>query len=163
MKIINDYPAWVRAARKQGVQGGAGHHHAVPRPGRAAHHDLLRGQVEPKQGMNCIKKVFPENWFSVREKVLGKSYSLENSLWKSIFREDLFLYNCLKASIHELLLTFYALLELIALEPKTQVCKLSRNPGLVLRHLEGERGGQKKGPNAHLIDGVGPSKFQKAG
>ena len=27
-------------------------------------------------------------------------------------------------------------------------------PGLVLRHLERERGGQKKGPNAHPIDGV---------
>ena len=26
-------------------------------------------------------------------------------------------------------------------------------PGLVLRHLEDERGGQKKGPNAHPIDG----------
>ena len=30
-------------------------------------------------------------------------------------------WNPSKASIHELLLTFYALLELIALEPKTQV------------------------------------------
>ena len=36
-------------------------------------------------------------------------------------------------------------------------------PGLVLRHLERERGGQKKGPNARPIDGVGPSKFQKRG
>ena len=32
--------------------------------------------------------------FSVREKVFGKSYSLENSLQESIFREDIFLYNC---------------------------------------------------------------------
>ena len=36
-------------------------------------------------------------------------------------------------------------------------------PGLILRHLERERGGPKKGPNAHPIDGVGPSKFQKRG
>ena len=36
-------------------------------------------------------------------------------------------------------------------------------PGLVLRHLERERGGQKKGLNAHPIDGVWPSKFQKRG
>ena len=36
-------------------------------------------------------------------------------------------------------------------------------PGLVLHHLERERGGQKKGPNAHPIDGVWPSKFQKRG
>ena len=34
-----------------------------------------------------------KNGFSVREKVFGKSYSLENSLRESIFREDLFLYN----------------------------------------------------------------------
>ena len=39
----------------------------------------------------------------------------------------------------------------------------SRYPGLVLRHLERERGGQKKGPNTHQIDGMGPSKFQKRG
>ena len=32
----------------------------------------------------------------MREKVFGKSYSLENSLRESIFREDLFLYNCLQ-------------------------------------------------------------------
>ena len=36
-------------------------------------------------------------------------------------------------------------------------------PGLVLRHLEREQGCQKKGPNAHPIDGVGPYKFQKSG
>ena len=42
---------------------------------------------------NCIKWVFRENWFPVREKVFGKSYSLENSLRESIFREDLFLCN----------------------------------------------------------------------
>ena len=29
----------------------------------------------------------------MREKVFGKSYSLENSIRESIFREDLFLYN----------------------------------------------------------------------
>ena len=29
---------------------------------------------------------------------MGKSYSLENSLRESIFREDLFLYNCLQAT-----------------------------------------------------------------
>ena len=40
---------------------------------------------------------------------------------------------------------------------------ISRYPGLVLRHLERERGGQKKGPNAHPIDGMWPSKFQKRG
>ena len=47
--------------------------------------------------------------------------------------------------------------------PGAYVC--SRYPGLVLRHLERERerGGQKKGPNAHPIDGVGPSKFHKRG
>ena len=43
------------------------------------------------------------------------------------------------------------------------VLGISGYPGLVLRHLERERGGQKKGPNAHPIDGVGPSKFQKRG
>ena len=32
----------------------------------------------------------------MREKVFGKSHSLENSLRESIFREDLFLYNCLQ-------------------------------------------------------------------
>ena len=32
----------------------------------------------------------------VREKVFWKSYSLENRLRESIFREDLFLYNCLQ-------------------------------------------------------------------
>ena len=37
-------------------------------------------------GMNCIKIGLP----SVRENVFGKSYSLENSLQESIFREDLF-------------------------------------------------------------------------
>ena len=41
--------------------------------------------------------------------------------------------------------------------------EVSGYPGLVLRHLERERGGKKKGPNAHPIDGVGPSKFQKRG
>ena len=29
-----------------------------------------------------------------------KSYSLENSLRESIFREDLFLYNCLEDEVH---------------------------------------------------------------
>ena len=46
--------------------------------------------------MNCKKLVFPEKWFSVREKVFGKSYSLENSLRELIFREDILLYNCLQ-------------------------------------------------------------------
>ena len=44
-----------------------------------------------------------------------------------------------------------------------QATHCSGYPGLVLRHLERERGGQKKGPNAHPIDGVWPSKFQKRG
>ena len=49
-------------------------------------------------GMNCIKIDLPGE-VSVREKVLGgKSYSLENSLRESIFREDLFLYNFLPQS-----------------------------------------------------------------
>ena len=39
-----------------------------------------------------------ENGFSVRGKVFGKSYSLENSLQESVFREDLFLYNCLQTA-----------------------------------------------------------------
>ena len=34
---------------------------------------------EGKSGMNCIKQVFPENRFSVRKKVFGKIYSLENT------------------------------------------------------------------------------------
>ena len=52
--------------------------------------------------MNCIKIGLPRKLFSVREKVFGKSYSLENSLPESIFREDLFLYNCLQVSaLHE--------------------------------------------------------------
>ena len=46
--------------------------------------------------MNCIKIGFPGKTDSQREKVFGKSYSLENSLRESIFREDLFLYNCLQ-------------------------------------------------------------------
>ena len=44
-------------------------------------------------GGNCIEICLSENWFSVREKVFRKSYSLENSLRESIFRELLFLYN----------------------------------------------------------------------
>ena len=46
--------------------------------------------------MNCIKIGFPGKTDSQREKVFGKSNSLENSLRESIFREDLFLYNCLQ-------------------------------------------------------------------
>ena len=34
----------------------------------------------------------------VREKVFGKSYSLENGLRELSFQEDLFLYNCLQHS-----------------------------------------------------------------
>ena len=46
--------------------------------------------------MNCIKIGLP----SVRENVFGKSYSLENSLQESIFREDLFL--CNSSLLHRL-------------------------------------------------------------
>ena len=48
--------------------------------------------------MNCIKIGLPGNWFSVRENVFWKNYFLENSHRESIFREDLFLYNCLQDS-----------------------------------------------------------------
>ena len=50
-------------------------------------------------GRNWIKIGLRENWFSVREKVFGKSYSLENSLRESIFPEDLFLYNWLQTAV----------------------------------------------------------------
>ena len=56
-----------------------------------------------------------------------------------------------------------AMQEMSAAHSASRRLIISRYPGLVLRHLERERGGQKKGPNAHPIDGMGPSKFQKRG
>ena len=51
------------------------------------------GEYSPKDAEGrdeLYKNGLPENWFSVREEVFAKSYSLENSLWESIFREDQF-------------------------------------------------------------------------
>ena len=75
-------------------------------PHHEVHLDFLHAAVlellaeflaEVAPGSNCIKIGNPEK-LSIREKVLGKSYSLENSLRESIFREDLFLYNSSLAS-----------------------------------------------------------------
>ena len=54
---------------------------------------------ESHAGTNCIKIVLPGKLILRKRKGLGKSYSLENSLQESIFREDLFLYNCHAALI----------------------------------------------------------------
>ena len=70
-------------------------------PHHEVHLDFLHAAVlellaeflaEVAPGSNCIKIGNPGK-LSIREKVLGKSYSLENSLRESVFREDLFLYN----------------------------------------------------------------------
>ena len=57
---------------------------------------LLGSNVRSKGGRcwrQLYRKVFRENQYSIRDKVFGESYSLENSLRGSIFPEDLFLYN----------------------------------------------------------------------
>ena len=78
------------------VQAAAGAVHCqvvpVPQVGHGGRQSL---QEEP--GMNCIKIGLPEKLvLSKRKKFFGKFYSLENSSLESIFREDLFLYNCLQ-------------------------------------------------------------------
>ena len=48
-------------------------------------------------GGNYLKIGLPGKLILSKRKGLRKSYSLENSLRESIFRDDLFLYNCLQA------------------------------------------------------------------
>ena len=48
-----------------------------------------RAKLPPSSGGNC-KRIGLPGKLILREKVFGKSYSLENSLQESIFREDLF-------------------------------------------------------------------------
>ena len=55
----------------------------------------------PKSKSTQPTKVFDHQSHPVREKIFGKSYSLDNSLWESIFREDLFLYNWLQEEAKE--------------------------------------------------------------
>ena len=56
--------------------------------------DLFAGMFTERSGMNCIKFGLPGKQKEKRSS--GKYYSLKNSLRESIFREDLFLYNCLQ-------------------------------------------------------------------
>ena len=55
--------------------------------------------------MNCIKIGLPEKLILSKRKGLPEDlFSLENSLRESIFREDLFLCNCLQGDVFKITL-----------------------------------------------------------
>ena len=72
-----------------------------------------RGREGVKKSQNFADVIY--GW-PLREKVPGKSYSLENSLRETIYREDLFLHNSSLGQVQPLLLDVHQL----ALRP--QVC-----------------------------------------
>ena len=53
---------------------------------------MVRARLQRRAGKNCIKIGLPGKL------ILSNSFSLENSIRESIFREDLFLYNCLQTN-----------------------------------------------------------------